>query len=147
MWAATKIDHAVPADVPLRQEDLSDDPSFHNLKPPTLPTESLAYECIKAAFQLAEPIPIILINEPMFISNGKNSDIRYNFYYPRWAYDQYRQQLSSLCLQNNWECWDLWNLIPPTEFTNTAIHMTPAGSQQTAKMIGNLLSKWLQAAP
>lgn len=147
LWAATNIDQAIPADIPLRQEDLSDDLAFHDFQPPDFPSDALAFEVINAAYRVAQPIPIILINEPMYISNGKNSDIRYNFYYPRWAYDLYRQKLASTCHDNNWECWDLWNLIPPDEFTNTAIHMTPAGSRQTAAKIADLLSNWLQTAP
>ena len=40
----------------------------------------------------AAPLPPSL--EPMLISAGKNSDIRYNFFYPRWAYDEYRRQMA-----------------------------------------------------
>lgn len=28
---------------------------------------------------------------------------------------------------NDWNYIDLWNLVPATEFTNSAIHLTPAG--------------------
>ena len=37
---------------------------------------------------------MLLVNEPMLISNGANSEIRYNFFYPRWAYDEYRSMLA-----------------------------------------------------
>ncbi|MCZ7670394.1 MAG: hypothetical protein M5U34_26160 [Chloroflexi bacterium] len=42
---------------------------------------------------MAGDVPVLLINEPMFISSGRNSDLRYNAFYPRWAYDQYREML------------------------------------------------------
>ncbi len=59
---------------------------------------------------MAGSIPVVIINEPMFISQGKNSDIRYNFYYPRWAYDDYREMMTeksikiSLALSGFLEC-------------------------------------------
>ncbi len=61
------------------------------------------------------------------MSSGKNSDLRYNFFYPRWAYDQYRALLGEQAQAAGWHYLDLWNLVPETEFTNSAIHLTPAG--------------------
>jgi hypothetical protein len=75
----------------------------------------------------AVPVPTILVNEPMLISSGLNSDVRYNFFYPRWAYDAYRAQLTDLATQQNWHYLDLWDLVPASEFTNSAIHLTPSG--------------------
>jgi hypothetical protein len=85
MWAATGIDQDIPEQYTPRLEDLSADESFHNLQPPHLRTQDLALEILQAGIQLAGDTPILFINEPMFISQGQNSDIRYNFYYPRWA--------------------------------------------------------------
>lgn len=147
MWSATGIDQAIPASVPPRQEDLSDDLSFHSLHPPALQADDLSFDVISAAIRLAQPAPVILINEPMFISSGQNSQIRYNFYYPRWAYDHYRQHFAAFCNKMSLTCWDIWNLIPPDEFTNTAIHMTPNGTKQTAQWIGVTLTNWLQFNP
>ncbi|MGB9668861.1 MAG: hypothetical protein ACPL0B_00615, partial [Anaerolineales bacterium] len=105
------------------------------------------FSTLEAGVQLANPIPVIFINEPIFISHGKNSNLRYNFYYPRWAYDDFRLQFAEQCQNHQWNCWDIWNLIPPQEFTNTAIHMTPNGTQQTANWIANQIQNWLQAQP
>ena len=77
----------------------------------------------------------ILVNEPMLISDGSNSDIRYNFFYPRWAYDAYRQQLAEHAASRHWNYIDLWDLVPASEFTNTAIHLTPAGERLLADKI------------
>ena len=76
---------------------------------------------------------MILVNEPMLISTGTNSDIRYNFFYPRWAYDEYREMMNTLTRQNNWQYVDLWNVVPANEFTNSAIHLTPAGERLLAE--------------
>jgi hypothetical protein len=49
---------------------------------------------LAATLERAGDVPVLLINEPMFISSGQNSDLRYNSFYPRWAYDQYRAMLA-----------------------------------------------------
>jgi hypothetical protein len=77
-------------------------------------------------------VPVLLVNEPMFIGSGANSDIRYNFFYPRWAYEDYRQLLSNLALEKSWHYLDLWDTVPASEFTNSAIHLTPKGTTQLA---------------
>jgi lysophospholipase L1-like esterase len=75
----------------------------------------------------------------MFISEGQNSDIRYNLYYPRWAYDDYRRLLAQVAEDNGWNYLDLWNLVPGSEFTNSAIHLTPEGEAQLAAAIADAL--------
>ena len=93
---------------------------------------------------LYQDIPVLLVNEPMFISNGINSNIRYNFYYPRWAYDDYRQLLSAEAQQQHWRYLDLWNAIAPADFTNSAIHLNPAGEAQLAGLIGQAITAELK---
>ena len=73
----------------------------------------------------------------MYISQGKNSDIRYNFYYPRWAYDDYRSLLQTFCRSQEMEYLDLWDAIPAQEFTNDAVHLTLEGNQQYAQILLN----------
>jgi len=136
MWAATGIDQYYPSSYEPPQEDLAADESFHQLLPPTLKPEDIAMETLVAGRTMAGSIPIIFINEPIYLSHGENSNIRYNFFYPRWAYDQYRQILAHNCQQNGWNCLDDWNLVAPGEFTNSAIHMTPQGTQLLAEQLG-----------
>jgi lysophospholipase L1-like esterase len=144
LWTATGIDHDIPQNTPQKQIDLSPEVEFYGQQPPTLKREELAFAVIDAAYRLSHPIPIILINEPMFISSGLNSDLRYNFYYPRWAYDQYRELLATYCQEKQLTCFDLWNLISADDFTNTAIHMNPHGTQETAQWIAKALQNWAQ---
>ena len=47
----------------------------------------------------------------MFISSGQNSDLRYNSFYPRWAYDQFHALLNSQAAANDWHYLDLWDSI------------------------------------
>ncbi len=135
LWAATGIDQDIPETYTPRMEDLPEDDGFHNLEPPVLDAEDLALDVLAAGVEMAGDVPVLLINEPMFISQGENSDIRYNFYYPRWAYDDYRQILGELSEQNNWNYLDLWDIVSNTEFTNSAVHLSQRGSAQFAQRV------------
>lgn len=128
MWAATGIDQFIPEKYTPKKEDLQANPNFHNFEPPILYKSDLALDVLEAGFRLSGETPILLVNEPMFISQGKNSDIRYNFYYPKWAYDDYRTMLQQISNQNNWNYLDLWDTISGDEFTNSAVHLSPTGT-------------------
>lgn len=133
MWAATGIDQIYPTDYEHAQTDFEVDDSFHDFKPSTLDENQLALNALETGFRVAGNTPMILVNEPMLISAGTNSDIRYNFFYPRWAYDDYRTMMNTLTKQNNWPYADMWNAIPANEFTNSAIHLTPTGEKMLAE--------------
>ncbi|MDX9863297.1 MAG: hypothetical protein RBT34_00685 [Anaerolineaceae bacterium] len=146
MWAATGIDQVYPVDYPPAQRDLEDDESFHDRQPPVLQPESLALDVLSAGMQAAGEVPVLLVNEPILISDGKNSDVRYNFYYPRWAYDQYRQLLADEAVMNGWHYVDVWNAIPEGEFTNSAIHRTPVGEKMLVDAIIEALNASIDIA-
>jgi hypothetical protein len=139
MWAATGIDQDIPVSYTPRQEDLPPDVSFHNLQPPHLSANELALDVLAAGVSMAGNTPIMFINEPMFISQGENSDIRYNFFYPRWAYDDYRLLMVEASLKNGWIYLDMWDTIDASEFTNSAIHLSPEGTRQFAYAIGQAI--------
>ncbi len=133
-WSATGIDQVYPAEYPAPQNDfLPNAEAFHNLSAP-LAAESLAYPVLQAGL-LRSPAPVLLINEPMFLSDGENSQTRYNFFYPRWAYDDYRAQMQAQASAYGWNYLDLWDLLPQEEFTNSAIHLSPAGELALAQRI------------
>jgi hypothetical protein len=134
MWAATGIDQYYPETYELRENDFEPDDSFYDLQPP-LAEQDLAFDVLKAGIEIADDVPVLMVNEPIFIASGQNSDIRYNFYYPRWAYDQYRSLMIQMALREGWSYLDAWEAIPSSEFTNSAIHLTPTGSQALAELI------------
>lgn len=134
MWSATGIDQVYPSDYEKAQTDLEANASFHGLTSP-LKEDDLAINALETGFRVAGDTPMIWVNEPMLISSGANSDIRYNFFYPRWAYDDYREMMTSLSRQHNWKYIDLWNIVPANQFTNSAIHLTPAGENMLAKTL------------
>ncbi len=139
MWASTGIDQNYQADYNPPQQNLDPDETFHGLQPPILNMQNLSIDVLQAGKQLIGDTPIIFVNEPIFISHGENSNIRYNFFYPRWAYDQYRQIFNETCQNNGWICLDEWNSVSSDQFTNSAIHMTPNGSQILSTELANAI--------
>ena len=133
LWASTGIDQVYPNNYPPAQTDLEADQDFHEL--PSL-RDALAFDVLEAG--MAAVPRMLLVNEPILISQGLNSDIRYNFFYPRWAYDEYRQMLAEQANAHHWRYLDLWDLVPADQFTNSAIHLTPTGE--------TLLTKEIEAA-
>lgn len=127
MWAATGIDQVYPLKYEHAQLDLKEDYTFHGWTNPDQLSKGLVLDILKTGSMLAGNTPMLIINEPILISDGINSDIRYNFYYPRWAYDQYRKIMEEYNHNRSWQYLDLWNIVSSSEFTNSAIHLTPAG--------------------
>jgi hypothetical protein len=135
LWASTGIDQVYPENYERAQTDLEASEDFHGL---TNLNDALAIDVLDAGMH-AVPVPTILVNEPMLISNGLNSDVRYNFFYPRWAYDAYRQQIAELATAQNWHYLDLWDLVPADEFTNSAIHLTLDGETLLANKLAETI--------
>ncbi|NPV56918.1 MAG: hypothetical protein HPY76_09665 [Anaerolineae bacterium] len=135
MWAATGIDQDYPASYEPAARDLEADPTFHGYQPPELPSDALLLQAFDLGQRLLGNTPLLVVNEPMLISSGQNSDIRYNFFYPRWAYDRYRQTMQQQAQDAAWDYLDLWDLLPESEFTNSAIHLTPAGESALAEQL------------
>ena len=135
-WAATGIDQAIPAEIPLRQSDFDEDVSWQSFTEPTpLTADHLAFDVLIAGIQMAGDVPVLLVNEPMYVSNGHNSDLHYNSFYPRWAYDSYREILGETAVTNNWHYLDLWDSIPPQEFTDSPVHLSSTGNALLAEKI------------
>jgi len=138
LWAATGVDQSFPAHYDPPQKDLDPDASFNGRLPPLLSSDDLALDVLNAGREMAGNVPVWIVNEPIYVSTGRNSDIRYNFFYPRWAYDQYRDILAQWCRDHSVYYLDAWDKVPAEDFSNSAIHRTPAGE--------TLLADWLEAA-
>lgn len=135
-WALTGIDQYLPETYTLRQADFEEDVSWQDYTEPTaLTTENLAFDALTAGMALAGDVPVLLINEPMFISAGQNSDLRYNFFYPRWAYDAYHELLIAQAEAHGWHFVDLWDALSADEFTDSPVHYTPAGAELLAEQV------------
>ena len=147
MWSATGIDQLYPSEYARAARDLEPDATFNGWEGPKLKHSDLAWDALAAGWKIAAGKPIVLINEPVLVSSGENSDLRYNFYYPRWAYDAYRTQLAEQAAQQGWNYLDAWDLVPESEFTNSAIHMTPAGTALFAEKVAGLLNEMSCSLP
>jgi hypothetical protein len=134
LWASTGIDQVYPEEYERAQVDLEASDDFHGLKSLQ---DTLALDVLEAG--MSTGIPTLLVNEPILVSDGQNSDIRYNFYYPRWAYDEYRTLLAGQAAENGWDYLDLWDLVPMDEFTNSAVHLTPFGESLLAARIAEAI--------
>jgi hypothetical protein len=141
LWAATGIDQYYPERYDLAKRDFEvGDDSFHTLTSP-LRDSDLSFDIIAAGRRVFSNIPFLIVNEPIMISSGENSDIRYDYYYPRWAYDDYRELMENEAKKNSWDYLDIWNLVDEYEFTNTAIHMTPNATAMVAEKIAPIIQE------
>jgi hypothetical protein len=141
LWAATGIDQYYPERYDLAKRDFEEgDDSFHTLVSP-LKESDLSFDIVEAGRKVFSTIPFLVVNEPIMISSGENSNIRYDYYYPRWAYDDYRELMENEAESNDWDYVDIWDLVNEYEFTNTAIHMTPNATVMVAEKIAPIIQK------
>ena len=139
-WAASGRDQAIPDEIPLRRSDFDADESWLDVTGPRALTDAdLAFDVLAAGIERAGGIPIVIINEPIYISDGENSDLRYNAFYPRWAYDQYRAEMVERASAGGWAYLDLWDAIPPEEFTDTPVHLTPEGNRLLSELLAAMI--------
>lgn len=129
LWGATEIDQEYPDNYPLAARDLFANEIYRNLEQETFHSDDLAFEALQAGIDLMNDVPIVFINEPILISEGKNSDIRYNFLYPQWAYDDFRIFMNDFVEENDLIYYDFWNVVPEKEFSNSAVHLTIEGEK------------------
>lgn len=143
MWSATGIDHLV-LNSELRRNDFDEDFSWENFKlPQSITADDLAFDMIRAGHEMVGDIPLIIVNEPMFIADGRNSDIRYNNFYPRWVYDEYRGIFVELAIRNDWYYCDLWDAMPRDSFTDSPVHMTANATGALSQILGEMVTDYL----
>jgi hypothetical protein len=142
-WQISAVDQQYPRFYEPRMEDFPADlpQTWRGNAPPALSADQLALDVLEAGAQLAmaAAIPLLIINEPVFISVGENSDQRYNFFYPRWALDEARARLREASAGAVWAYRDFWNAIPASQFTDSAVHLTPQGSRQLAELVARAI--------
>ncbi len=146
MWSATGIDNANGLkEVPVFPQDVEADISYFDFQSPndapTL-TRSLMFDVVRVGHEIAGNAPLILVNEPIFIVSGQNSDKRYNHVYPRWAYDAYRQSLAEWMSKKGYPFYDYWDALPSSEFSNDMAHRTPFGEARLANLLAPVLQEF-----
>ena len=138
---ATGLDQ-IPGPPEVLPTTLSSDTTFEGLKPPTLHKSQVSLDQIQDFYTLAGNTPVVLINQPILIMKGlENSDVRYNSYYPRWVYDQYREYVNQAAAEQGWNYVDLWNKFPASFYTDTPLHLNPEGQHLLAKALAPSIQK------
>ncbi len=128
LWSATGIDQEYPEEYnPATRDFEADDLAFYDFEPGSLEEDRLVLDVIIKAIEINSDIQFVVINEPILVSQGLNSNVRYNFYYPRWAFDQYREIMQSEMDKHGIEYYDFWDIVPEQNFTNSAIHLNLEG--------------------
>lgn len=139
MWSATGIDQDYPETYTPAQRDFEIDASYKGYTEQIINESDLSLEVIQKAIVVNSSTDIALINEPILISSGENSDVRYNFYYPRWAYDQYREIINNFTARNQIKFYDFWDIVPEENFTNSAIHLDQMGEKLLAGKVKEII--------
>lgn len=140
MWALSHVDHAPTSFLETPMFNLPRSEGILNrgdIEIGTLPDDVVSWDVLSAGVSIASAVqvPVLIVNEPIFISDGLNSDLRYNAYYPRWAYDQYHQELINLAQEENWHLADFWSAVPPEDFTDTPFHYTASATCEFANRL------------
>ena len=146
VWSADRTDMDMqyfPENVEGNSPDVEDHVLYRQMEPTTDLQKLMVFEAFAAGQEIAGVTPILLVNEPMFIASGENSDLRYNRGYPRWAYDQYREAMREEAIRSQWKYLDLWNTIPPEYFSDTALHLSAEGERLLIEQVDPLVKSML----
>lgn len=135
-WGATEIDFVIPPGVALHQEEVDANEEFQLHAGMSVVDEPAVTHALNTVLDLVGDIPLLMVNEPIFISSGRHRETRYNLYYARTAYDKYREVVASIVDAEAVPYVDAWDFIPAGEFTNTPLHYTAAGARLLAERIG-----------
>ena len=127
MWSATEIDQYIPDEYTKASRDLEADDSYQYIKGHFITKDDLDLAFIEKFIEKNPDTEVVVVNEPILISSGLNSNIRYDLYYPRDTYDEYRNILSTQFDEMEIKYIDLWNIVPEEFFTNSAIHYNVQG--------------------
>jgi hypothetical protein len=147
-WAVTGIDQYYPDEYTPRAIDLTNDLTWKGYTERAFTEGELAFDALRAGLEIAGNTPVLLVNEPIFISAGNNSDKRYNAWYPIWAYDDYRRTLVDLAAQHDWQLLDLWDALPDDDcYTDSPVHLTSTCAAQLAQIVGSAIVQMTSGTP
>jgi hypothetical protein len=129
IWAATSEDTNRSKHGPAPDLRVSENPLYRGMEPSRDINEMLLFGALQAGHEIADSVPVVIVNEPIFIVPEERAPVRYNAVYPRWAYDQYRKYIASRAQSSGWNYLDLWDAVPPEYFADARFHLTVEGEQ------------------
>ena len=100
------------------------------------------WDLLLAGQQMANDtqVPLLVVNEPIYVANGRNTDVNYNSFYERNLYDRFRAALTDFTQQHSMSYLDLWNFLPAEDFSNTSLHYNLDGNRLVAQHILTVLN-------
>lgn len=129
IWTATRADTNTLADHDPADFEVDDDARYRGMNPSEDLTGLLLFSALSAGHDIAGSVPVLLVNEPMYIVPQANTRVRYNAGYPRWAYDQYRKAMAAQARSAGWNYLDLWRAIPRRYFLDASLHLGAEGER------------------
>jgi len=138
VWAATGTDNGTPLLEPL-DFDVGNNSRYRGMDSSDDITPLLLFNALAAGVDIARPLPVLIVNEPIFVTKEEYAAVRYNGMYPRWAYDQFRAALTEQAQASGWNYLDLWNAIPPEYFLDAGVHRSAASQQLLIQQINPAL--------
>jgi lysophospholipase L1-like esterase len=145
LWGATGIDNheGLEPEGPPPNTAVGDNLDYEGRLPGewSATSESLMLEALSAGYRVAGDVPVVVINEPIFVAQGENHLVRYNEFYPRWVFDDYRGFLREWMTQQNYKWLDFWNAVPPEEFSDQYFHRNSTGERRFAELLAREIKK------
>ena len=129
IWTATGADTDTLAEDGPGNFDVGDDSRYRGMEAGEDITNLLLFSALSAGNQIAGSLPVLIVNEPMFIAPRAATMVRYNGAYPRWVYDQYREAMATQSQNAGWNYLDLWNAVPPHYFSDAGLHLSAEGER------------------
>lgn len=139
LWAATGIDHNVlkPRTLP---RQMNSDTDWMGNPGPVMQEDWLVLNAMDAASGLVKA-PMLVVNEPILTLNGINDHLKYNRYFPRWAFDQGSAMIEDRAGKLGMQYLNLWNAVSADQFTDNEVHYTATAAQHVADLIGQAVLK------
>jgi hypothetical protein len=145
LWAATDIDNHAGFELvtPPPAADVGSNLGYEGWQPEESSSliNSLSLDVLSAGFKIAGDVPVVLVNEPIFIAEGRNHLLRYNAFYPRWAYDAYRQFMVKWTEKEVQPFLDYWDALPPTGFSDQNFHRNSFGEERFSELLAPAIKK------
>ncbi len=135
LWKVTGRNDGVSDETGMLSPDVEANKLYRGWGPKTNLKKMIMFDALRGGHEIAKNIPVLVVNEPIYIATGKNSDIRYNYIYPRWAYDQYREAVALKVQRAGWNYLDLWDAVPAEDFADTGLHPSADGERMLLEKI------------
>ncbi len=139
MWASTGVDRYFPSAETRERPELSSDLSYHGTLPSELQENQLAFDVLSAGVALAGEVPVLLINEPIYIDESVENGQYYNAAYPRWVYDAFREKLGEKSKREGWSLLDLWDRLPSESFADSTVHYDAEAASALASFLAETI--------